>query len=284
MYTAAYDEEKTAASLYAEENNLVDPEPGKIYPSGPEQARRLGVRIYLHNKTGELYRRASSKHGKSMRSYVEWKESQDNAGEIAHAQRFKHLVVHKSCHEIIEENLLWLLPIGSAAAREVGTRHFIRERGSCIHGHAPIGKLRGKKSVCAVCAKENKKAYPPSEKSREKQNKRLRDRRKANIKAFRARERLWRQNNRAKVKAKKLRYNKATENATPTWLTDEQWDEMNAIYARARRKTEETGIEYHVDHIVPLQGEEICGLHVPWNLRAVPAKINLKKSNKFVEC
>jgi len=42
-----------------------------------------------------------------------------------------------------------------------------------------------------------------------------------------------------------------------------------------------TGIQYHVDHIIPLQGENVCGLHIAANLRVIPARDNLAKSNKL---
>jgi len=71
------------------------------------------------------------------------------------------------------------------------------------------------------------------------------------------------------------------ENRTPEWLTFEQKLEIECFYYKALRYEEEYGVKYHVDHIIPLNGENVCGLHVPWNLQVLPAKENLRKSNKY---
>lgn len=69
--------------------------------------------------------------------------------------------------------------------------------------------------------------------------------------------------------------------ATPNWLTHLMLSEIKQLYKQRQELSELTGIEYHVDHIVPLQGENVCGLHVPWNLQVITAEENLKKSNKY---
>ena len=71
-------------------------------------------------------------------------------------------------------------------------------------------------------------------------------------------------------------------NATPPWLTRKQKSEIRQLYQVAITLSKTTGERYVVDHIVPLQGETVCGLHVPWNLRVVTREENLKKSNKLL--
>lgn len=74
------------------------------------------------------------------------------------------------------------------------------------------------------------------------------------------------------AKTAKYRANKLS--ATPIWITDAQLEEMVRIYKDCPKG-------HHVDHIIPLQGKEAKGLHVPWNLQYLPAKENQRKSNRI---
>ncbi len=71
--------------------------------------------------------------------------------------------------------------------------------------------------------------------------------------------------------------------ATPKWLTPEDKLEIRLKYRLAIEMTRRTGVRYAVDHIVPLLGDTVSGLHVPWNLEVITQEENLKKSNKHVD-
>lgn len=70
--------------------------------------------------------------------------------------------------------------------------------------------------------------------------------------------------------------------AIPIWLTLEHLVQIQEIYTEAKLLKAEDGIPREVDHIVPLQGKTVCGLHVPWNLRVVLASENRRKGNKLI--
>lgn len=71
------------------------------------------------------------------------------------------------------------------------------------------------------------------------------------------------------------------KNRTPKWTTEEQLHKIQELYIEAAKLTSETGILHHVDHIIPLQGEEVSGLHVFHNLQILTDLQNIKKSNNF---
>jgi hypothetical protein len=72
---------------------------------------------------------------------------------------------------------------------------------------------------------------------------------------------------RALYRAKKVK-------ATPKWLTSEHLDQIRAIYETCPKG-------YDVDHQIPLKSKLVCGLHVPWNLKAIPSTENRQKNNKL---
>jgi hypothetical protein len=79
-----------------------------------------------------------------------------------------------------------------------------------------------------------------------------------------------------------VRYTTNKLNATPKWLTKEHLNQIESFYWLAKLQYELTDEKYHVDHIVPLKGKTVCGLHVPWNLQVIPALENISKGNKIV--
>lgn len=74
-----------------------------------------------------------------------------------------------------------------------------------------------------------------------------------------------------KYRASKLR-------AMPSWADQQK---ILDVYARCKKLTQETGIEHQVDHVIPLQVREVCGLHIHQNLQIIYAAANAAKHNRF---
>lgn len=90
--------------------------------------------------------------------------------------------------------------------------------------------------------------------------------------------RLWRGKNADLLRMYNTKRRRQIIIATPPWA---DMDAIRAVYTEATMLQRATGEKYHVDHIIPLAGKTVCGLHVAYNLRAVPAEENLKKNNKL---
>lgn len=118
-----------------------------------------------------------------------------------------------------------------------------------------------------------------------KNSEKIRDRQhywyKANKETVKLQQQSYLANNADKFRQKRAKRRAAILMRTPTWHCDFNEFALQEIYALAALRTKVTGFNWHVDHIIPLQGKKVSGLHLWTNLQVIPAKQNIAKSNKF---
>jgi hypothetical protein len=166
---------------------------------------------------------------------------------------------------------------------------FSKSDGSCAGCREFKPKVSGT-SRCRECFNEQqwehyhkiKTQYPE-----EHEKRRVRDRARAvklyaeNPEKYKAQVKAWKDRNPkafAELKAKR----RAEEmQRVPKWLTREDKKIISFIYEMAKMLTDTTGEDYQVDHIIPLRGKLVCGLHVPGNLQILTRLENIRKGNKW---
>jgi hypothetical protein len=186
------------------------------------------------------------------------------------------------------------LPKTRAEAKATGAKHYFTGE-PCVRGHVAPRKTKGS---CVECVKEDwvidnekRKLKPKSEAAKaagKRYYEKNREMVKARASARPSHQKMQYRNNhkannpemyRALNSVRKRRHREAT----PPWVTPEQKLAMRKLYLIAMQLTKSTGERYVVDHIIPLLSEEVCGLHVPWNLRVITQAENLQKSNKIID-
>jgi hypothetical protein len=100
-----------------------------------------------------------------------------------------------------------------------------------------------------------------------------------NIEYARAYDSWYAKENKAKVNAKNAKRRAILLKATPLWAN---FEKITQIYAESIKISQQTGIEHHVDHVIPLKSKLVCGLHCETNLKILEGGENLRKNNKFV--
>ena len=91
----------------------------------------------------------------------------------------------------------------------------------------------------------------------------------------------YRLNNPHKVQAHCAKRRVSKINRIPKWTTEKDLKAIQHIYGLAIDFSKAFNVKYHVDHIIPLQGKLVSGLHIPSNLQIIPAVDNIRKGNKF---
>lgn len=172
-------------------------------------------------------------------------------------------------------------------AQQKGEKHYMVDK-PCKRGHIALRVTAT--GTCTECRRVLEKirydANPQKARQHtrnhyakygEKVRQKRREHYAANIETARAesipRSREWRKNNPGHRNALKAAYKQAKINRTPAWANPAAIVEFYKACPEG----------YHVDHIIPLRGKQVSGLHVENNLQYLPATENLRKANRYAD-
>ena len=148
-------------------------------------------------------------------------------------------------------------------------------------------KKYGISYVCKDCSNEYKKNWSNTDENKAKKSKyylnnierfkkNSEKNYKQNIENYVQRARLWKSKNLDKHANNERRRRERIKIATPKWLSEKQILQIKLFY-----KKRPVGMT--VDHIIPIRGKNVSGLHVPWNLQYLTIQDNIKKFNKITD-
>jgi hypothetical protein len=151
----------------------------------------------------------------------------------------------------------------------------------------------GRHAQCKVCRKSyNKKRYENNtdkikemsqeyrRNNKEQKSKKSKETYIKNKEAIKKQVKKYKIDNKGKIRKHTAKRRAIKKQASVSWGNQKI---ISNIYEEAINLEQQTGIKHHVDHIIPLQGKTVCGLHVEKNLQILTAKENLAKHNKFEE-
>jgi len=134
--------------------------------------------------------------------------------------------------------------------------------------------------------KENKEKYAKLGKQRYQEKKEIitkqnKEWAKKNPEKVKESARKWANDskNRAKRNVAKSRYRLQKSRTSKFELNNDK--NTLKVFALSRKKTIETGRQYHVDHIIPLRGKGVSGFNIAGNLRVVLAHTNISKNDRY---
>ena len=141
-----------------------------------------------------------------------------------------------------------------------------------------------KDGLCSICKLCNQMAVDKWQKDNsEKCNENTKKWQEQNPDQVKITARNYGQNNKGIVNANTAKRYTSKIQRTPPWLTKKHLEDIREFYILAQELQwlSDPMDPLQVDHIVPLQGEIVSGLHVPWNLQVLPKSLNCRKSNRL---
>jgi hypothetical protein len=185
------------------------------------------------------------------------------------------------------------LPMERAKAKSLGEKSYFTSR-PCKFGH--IAKRLTSSGECFDCGSErfkkwnyknrdaqsakNKRYYAENAEKYREYAKKYRE---LNPNIGTTYRKTFRENNPDKIKEYTKNRQNARNLAMPVWLNKTQRNLIKSYYIAAKNIQKQSGIKMDVDHIIPLRGNNVCGLHVPWNLRVISASENRGKHKKVID-
>lgn len=170
------------------------------------------------------------------------------------------------------------------------------ERKSLESFHNHSSTKDGKRNTCKSCTLLQNKVWAINNKGKRREAASLLYQEKKE--KYKEQGRIWREKNREKwneygrnrlqTEQGKIQSAKASAKrrarrgvATYTWEEELNTFVIEEAYSLAKKRRELTKVDWHVDHIIPLKGKLVCGLHIWSNLRVILGAENCKKSNHF---
>ena len=149
---------------------------------------------------------------------------------------------------------------------------------ACLRGH--VADRRAKTGECLTCRADFLIVWRKNNPNKVKQHNDTQY--TNNTQKIKDSARRWGKNNPVKILVATRKQQAKRLMRCPKWLTPDDFWLMGQAYQLAALRTKMLGFAWHVDHIIPLQGRLVSGLHVPHNLQVIPGVINVSKANKYV--
>ena len=170
-----------------------------------------------------------------------------------------------------------MIEINRKEAQAQGLSHYCTGK-PCVHQHVALRRVNDR--VCTECDKIAKAKRRTTTANEQVKSTRRASYYKHQTVALAAKK-TYRTQNKGKINALCTARKIVVKQRTPKWLTNFDRLKMSCLYQLAAMYTRENSEPWHVDHVIPLQGVTVSGLHVPSNLQVIRGLDNIKKKNKY---